>query len=290
MTTPSKKILTFLVLTFALSTPLYYFIATSDSTHSYSTWLMWAPGVAAIITQLLFTRSIAGLGWAPGKTKYLLAGYLIPFIYVSVVYGLVWLSGIGPLDIVGFANTMGTQAPFTLPTPTQQAAGAILYFATYGVLTTSWATLGEEIGWRGVLVPELAKRFSFAQISLISGAIWAVWHFPVLLLADYNNAGAPLWFGLLCFSVLVISISFAFTWLRLKSGSVWVTVLMHASHNIAIQAIFTKLTGATPFTPYVIDEFGAGLALMGLVIAYLFWRRSAWLQYATPAQSDRSRP
>ena len=44
-------------------------------------------------------------------------------------------------------------------------------------------------------------------------------------------------------------------------------MLLHASHNIAIQAIFTPLTGATAFTPYVIDEFGLGLALAGNVFA-----------------------
>jgi hypothetical protein len=67
MATPEKKVLTFLVLTFALSTPLYRLIATAESIQSYSAWLMWTPGIAAILTQLLFTRGIAGLGWRIGK-------------------------------------------------------------------------------------------------------------------------------------------------------------------------------------------------------------------------------
>jgi membrane protease YdiL (CAAX protease family) len=245
MTASSRKLLTFIALTVALSAPLYYFIATAESIERYSAWLMWAPGIAALLTQLLFTGGIAGLGWRPGKPRYLLAGYLLPFAYVSLVYGLIWLCGIGLVDVDGFAGTMGKQAPFTL---------------------------GEELGWRGLLVPELAKRFSFTATSLISGALWALWHFPVMVLGDYHNPGAPLWFGLACFTVLVIGISFAFAWLRLRSGSVWVTVLLHASHNIAIQAIFTPLTGATALTPFVIDEFGIGLALMGVLIGYGFWR------------------
>jgi len=277
MTTPASKILTFLVLTFALSTPLYWLIATAESIQRYSAWLMWAPGIAALLTQVIFTRSIAGLGWRLGKPKYLLAGYLLPFAYVTVVYALVWLAGIGPLDVAGFAMTMGGQLPWTLPSPAQQAMAAVLYFATYGVLTTAWATLGEELGWRGLLVPELAKRFSFTATALISGAVWAAWHVPVMVLADYHNPGAPLGFGLVCFAVLVIGISFVFASLRLKSGSVWVTVLLHSSHNIAIQAIFTPLTGTTALTPYVIDEFGIGLVLAGLLVGWLFWRRRAAL-------------
>jgi uncharacterized protein len=277
----SKKILTFLVLTFAISTPLYYLIATAESIQRYSAWLMWTPGIAAIVTQLVFTRGIGGLGWPLGKPKYLLGGYLLPFVYVPVVYGLVWLTGIGPLDVARFAKTMGGLAPVSLPSPGQQAAVAALYFATYGVLTTSWATLGEELGWRGLLVPELAKRFSFTATALISGVIWAAWHVPVMVLADYHNPGAPLWFGLICFTVLVVGISVAFAWMRLMSGSVWATVLLHASHNIAIQAIFTPLTRETAFTPYVIDEFGIGLALAGLIVGWLFWRRQADLPLAS---------
>ena len=189
MATPTKKTLTFLVLTLALSTPLHWLIATGESSHSYSAWLMWTPGIAALLTQLLFTRGIAGLGWRIGKPKYLLMGYLLPFVYVSLVYPLVWVSGIGPLDVAGFAKTMGTQAPFALPSPAPQAAAA-LYFATWGVLTTAWATLGEELGWRALLVPELARRFSFTATALLSSLAWAAWHVPVL--ADWHNPGAPL--------------------------------------------------------------------------------------------------
>lgn len=183
MATPTKKTLTFLVLTLALSTPLHWLIATGESSHSYSAWLMWTPGIAALLTQLLFTRGIAGLGWRIGKPKYLLMGYLLPFVYVSLVYALVWVSGIGPLDVAGFAKTMGTQAPFALPSPAPQAAAA-LYFATWGVLTTAWATLGEELGWRGLLVPELARRFSLTATALLSSLAWAAWHVPVMVLAD----------------------------------------------------------------------------------------------------------
>jgi membrane protease YdiL (CAAX protease family) len=72
---------------------------------------------------------------------------------------------------------------------------------------------------------------------------------------------------------MVIGISFAFAWLRLKSGSLWTAVLLHASHNLFIQGIFTPLTQDSGPTMYWIDEFGIGLALGAVVVAYLFWRR-----------------
>ncbi|NTU80298.1 MAG: CPBP family intramembrane metalloprotease [Chloroflexales bacterium] len=149
----------------------------------------------------------------------------------------------------------------------------VLISATAGIVSSCVTALGEEIGWRGLLVPELARRFSFTATALISGAVWAIWHSPAILFAHYNNAGAPMGVGLACFTVMVIGTSFAFAWLRLQSGSLWPAVLLHASHNLFIRTIFTPLTGATRFTPYVIGEFGLGLALVALPVGYLFWRK-----------------
>ena len=60
----------------------------------------------------------------------------------------------------------------------------------------------------------------------------------------------------------------------LKLGSLWTAVILHGSLNLFIQGIFTPFTGDTGLTPYVIDEFGVGLALAAIVVAYLFWRKS----------------
>lgn len=139
--------------------------------------------------------------------------------------------------------------------------------------------LGEEIGWRGFLVPHLAP-LGFTRTALISGGVWALWHYPMLLFADYN-AGTPAWYGLSCFTVMTVGISFAYTWLRLRSGSLWTGVLLHTSHNLFIQGVFGPLTADTGPTEYVAGEFGAALAVVGLLVGYLFWRRRG--EVATPA-------
>src|SRR5262249_39163254 len=93
------------------------------------------------------------------------------------------------------------------------------------------------------------------------------------LFGGYTNEGLPAWYALTCFTVLVLGINFAMVWLRLKSGSLWTGVFFHASHNLFVQAVFTPLTAQTKASKYLIDEFGAGLALASLVVAFLFWRR-----------------
>jgi CAAX protease family protein len=76
---------------------------------------------------------------------------------------------------------------------------------------------------------------------------------------------------------MIVGISFALSWIRLKSGSLWTAAVFHGSHNCYIQAVFNPLTVSIGITPYIIGEFGAGLALMGLVVAYVFWRKRGQL-------------
>ena len=125
---------------------------------------------------------------------------------------------------------------------------------TYGLIRSVSSALGEEIGWRGFLVPEPSKTTSFTLTSLISGVVWSLWRYPTLIYGGYN-AGTPTWYGLTYFTVMVVSGSFIFAWMRLKSGSLWTGAILHASHNLYIQAIFTPLTRNTGRTARYIDEF-----------------------------------
>ncbi len=95
---------------------------------------------------------------------------------------------------------------------------------------------------------------------------------PLILFADYN-AGGPGWYSLLSFAVTVIAISFVYAWLRLKSGSVWTAMFLHASHNFWIQGFFDPLMTDKGITKYLTGEFGAGLGIASILLAYLYWRK-----------------
>ena len=71
---------------------------------------------------------------------------------------------------------------------------------------------------------------------------------------------------------MAVAASFVFAWLRLKSGSLWTAVILHASHNLFIQGFFTPLTGARgSLTPYAVDEFGVAVPLIIVLFAIGFW-------------------
>jgi membrane protease YdiL (CAAX protease family) len=79
--------------------------------------------------------------------------------------------------------------------------------------------------------------------------------------------------------------SFAFAWVRLASGSIWPAVLMHAVHNSFIQGFLDKVTVNTGSTEYFTTEFGAALAVMGIIVAVIFWRIGVPAPETAPAQS-----
>jgi len=263
MSSPKRNIVTFLVLTFGLSSIFYTLIiraGTLGAGHGlYVLGLMWCPGTAGMLTSLLYTRSLRGMGWGLGKPKWLVMAYLLPLAYAAVAYGIVWAGGWGAFTTANLPAGTGMG---------KFVAGA----ATLGVLQSLISATGEEIGWRGYLVPQLSKVTGFTGTALISSGIWAFWHTPVLLFADYNS-GTPWWFGLTCFAVMVLGIGTAFAWIRLKSGSLWTGALLHASHNLFIQGVFDRMTANTGHTAWITGEFGIALALAAVVVGVTFWTK-----------------
>jgi len=257
-----RRIYLFLVLTFALSAVFWVLAGRGASVPQelITLGLMWCPGIAALVTMLAFRRNVRGLGWQRGPVRYLLLSYALPAVYAGVVYGLTWLLGWGALTT--------ERVPEGQPWPVSALTNATVLFLAGGLLPA----LGEEIGWRGLLVPQLARLTSFTKTALISGAIWAVWHYPMILFAGYHG-DTPRWYALLCFTVMAVAMSFAFAWLRLRSGSLWTAVILHAAHNVFIQTIFDPLTRDTGFTAYITTEFGIGLAVAAVVVAVLCWSR-----------------
>jgi membrane protease YdiL (CAAX protease family) len=278
MTTTSassrKQVLTYIVLLFLFSSIFYFLILRAGSLRSGMglnvTGLMWCPALAAFATLRLNRRSFSELGWR-WIGKYQWQSWFIPLLYAATAYVIVWAAGFGAFGNPDFVKEMAQAWNLHAPAWLSVTVG-VLWISLFGLIGSLSRALGEEIGWRGFLVPELAKTTGFTSTALISGIVWALWHYPVLIWGDYN-AGTKTWYELTCFTVLVISASFIFAWMRLKSGSLWTGAMLHASHNLFVQAIFTPLTRNTGKTAWYIDEFGAILPAVMLVFAIYFWRR-----------------
>jgi membrane protease YdiL (CAAX protease family) len=274
----------FLVLTLSLSSIFYFLIAKSGQVGggwgAYIGCLMWCPGLAALLTCKYLRRDLSSLGWNWGKSRYQIACYLIPLAYGAAIYGFVWLTGLGGFYDSKFVERFSDAFGLGPIRPWMSIVLYFLFTATITVIRDSATVLGEEIGWRGFLVPELAKRNSFAATAIISGFIWALWHYPIFLLANGYSGGTPVWYYLPLFTVLLPVISFVWTWMRLKSGSLWPGVVLHAAHNTFIQEFFDPLTVDKPKTRYVAGEFGVALLVISILMAIYFWRRRNELMLA----------
>jgi uncharacterized protein len=130
-----------------------------------------------------------------------------------------------------------------------------------GILVSTLAQAGEEIGWRGYALPRLARHLGLGGASALLGAIWALWHLPLFLLPDTGSDGQS--FPLYLLHVTALSV--AMGWLYWRSdGSLLLVMLMHASVNNTTGIVPAATLGATnPFT------FSA--SLVGWVTVGLAW-------------------
>ncbi|MGJ5818606.1 CPBP family intramembrane glutamic endopeptidase [Paludibaculum fermentans] len=267
----------YLLFTWTASCLFYFLIIRSAGTKAaggaYTQALMWCPAVGAFLTCRVLGRPLASLGWQWGETRYQVLSYLIPLAYATVTYATAWWTGIAAVNPQQSADAY--TAFFGLG-PISRGFGITLHFlmvATIGVIENCATTLGEEIGWRGFLVPALAQRYSFTATAVLSGFIWAAWHVPIIVFAGYNAGTGG--YGLAVVFANMIGLCFVLTWLRLKSGSLWTAVILHASSNHFIQHFFDPMTEYTGRAKYILGEFGIGFTLAVALLAVYFWRRRA---------------
>jgi CAAX protease family protein len=166
----------YLLLTAAISSIFWYFIIHTGRLGAgrgiYLTGLMWSPGVAGLITRYRYERSVRNHGWMWGNTKFQLASYLIPLAYAATVYSVVWVTGLGGFYNGPFLSSQSTEFGWSGFPDGFRVALYVALVGTLGMPSSCATALGEELGWRGFLVPELAKVTSFTNVALLSGVVW----------------------------------------------------------------------------------------------------------------------
>jgi membrane protease YdiL (CAAX protease family) len=271
-----KKIITFLSLTFGI-TALFDVTSivlnvTGSASELFNTAAMWSPAIAVFLTKWLYKENIRELNWKWPKTKYILLSFAVPVLYSVITYVTIWTAGWGTFYNEEFVKQTAASYGISSFVPGAIIFIFILMTGIFGVFKSCSNALGEEIGWRGLLTPELYNKYGYIKTSLIVGVIWAVWHYTVLIFGVYNN-GTPFWYGLICFTTFIISITFIFTWFTIKSGSVFPAMILHAVNNLYIQQVFAPLTQNNPSSAWYTDEFGIVLPVVTIMFAIYFISR-----------------
>lgn len=237
------------------------------------TGVMWSPGIAALLVCAILKRPVANLPWRWGPWRWNFFAWLLPVAYGLAIYLPVWLLNLGGSDF-GNSATLSKWSTELLGHDDPSLIASIIFVAmlgTLGVVTSAARALGEEIGWRGFLIWELRKVMPFWAVGLLSGLIWAVWHWPAILFTDYNAGTGSFVLQMFIFTMAILPQGIVYAYLTFKSNSLWPAVILHASHNLFIQRVFTPLTVKGESTHFYIDEFGIVMPILGSILSLGFY-------------------
>lgn len=95
----------------------------------------------------------------------------------------------------------------------------------------------EELGWRGIMQPELTKKISFPLASLACGLTWALWHLPLWFIEGHPNQSMPFWLQ----ATLGIFLCFWLGAIYERSGSIPLCMLFHGLVNVMMSSFVLKL-------------------------------------------------
>lgn len=266
---PKQSILVFFAVVTLLSAAVDFCYCTGGS-DLLMLALMWLPALAAVfacITVMMVNNErfslkslLDRLGFHRCRLRYILLAVLLPLIYLLIPYLIYW--NLHPDDFAYSGVALWRILADCLPVGILGIFGGLL------------SSLGEEIGWRGFLLPALKERLGFNRAVLIVGLFWCLWHFPLLLFGGYMQ-GVPMWYQLPAFVLCIFPVSVIMAVLTEKSGSVWPAAFLHAAHNNFDQSIFQLVTRGEDMLWYV-SETGVFTILCAWVIAavlYISFRR-----------------
>ena len=143
------------------------------------------------------------------------------------------------------------------------------------VFLASIEAIGEELGWRGFLLPRLAD-LGRVRAGLLGGFLWAVWHAPLIYIAGaYRGGAGPLY--MVTFTITIVATGFVANELRMASGSSWPAVVFHGAHNGILFQFGVLTVGSTGLLPGIGEESGVvPMTLYALVAVWIVLRRPAW--------------
>ncbi len=139
--------------------------------------------------------------------------------------------------------------------------------------TTIMATLGEEIGWRGYLQDTLTTKYGFLKGTLLVGLIWAYWHIPANL-GGVNGAENVFLTTFITFPLIIIFMSFALGWFKIKSNSIWVCAVLHGINN-TVSGIYLIRPSNPKTGEYIEMIFSILVGLTFIVITILQNKKSS---------------
>ena len=257
--------------------------------------MMFTPAIATVVALLVERRQrrrgirsvLRELGMWPlrpvGRTVGVTIATIVamPLLVAAglLVAGLLGLAGFDLVGLSGFAEQIEETLPAGSALPPIGVLVVIqLVMIPVGAVVNAPFAFGEEVGWRGWLLPAVRPLGDWPAL-LLSGAFWGFWHAPLILLG--YNYGLTDVTGVLLMVLACTLLGALFGWTRLRTGSVWPAVFGHGAFNASAGLGALLVAAGSPVPP----AWLAGPA--GLITCAVFAAVIAILVAAGQFQRDR---
>ena len=254
--------------------------------------MMFTPAAAALVVVLLIAPGPSPwsrLGIRPLRPVRTTVLWCVLGLVGSILLVAAGVAAAGALGLVrldlqdfsGFAEQLAVvlaQSPgASVPLPIGLLVLLQLLAVPIGGIVNGVFTVGEELGWRGYLLPALRSRIGTWPALIVSGVIWGLWHAPVILLG--YNFGRPDLTGVLLMVVACVLLGVLFGWLRIAGGNLWPAVFAHGGFNAAGGLILLLIAaGERPdlavVGPLGFVAWGVMAVLIAAIVVVPRWRRA----------------
>jgi membrane protease YdiL (CAAX protease family) len=219
-----------------------------------TTALSYSPAFASLIARASLKEGMNDISLRLGghwTVQAMLIGWLWPVVCGFATYGLAWITGLMRFSWTSIGPTYGTWGPENLVGISIAGMPVFAGFALRLIACLLFAfvaclqSFGEELGWRGYLLTRLIDAKVPVPV-FWNGLIWGLWHIPFFLVLTPNrHPSEHRWISLFFFVSGTIASAYLFSYLRLRSGSIWPTVLAHASGNTVFPWAFDGFTAGS---------------------------------------------
>lgn len=270
-----KHILWFIILTFMWTTGWVLF-AEQLGENNLPPIEMFGPMLAAFFVQKVIAKKPIfgkeGLGFIVGKKRYWVIGPALIVILFFVIYALTYL--FDPSLFVATADLPASLAAASIPLGDSVVTVLLLLFGLnvlVGPFLNIPIMLGEEVGWRGFLTPNMLRIFG-KQGLIWANVVWALWHIPMIFFKGLNYAANP-WLGILFMIGFCVPMGIIYQTVYQRSGgSIWIMGLMHGVTNqFAMTVMNFFVREDVSFDTFLYGPTGIiGIVVIGLAGVYFY--------------------
>jgi uncharacterized protein len=137
---------------------------------------------------------------------------------------------------------------------------ALLSLTTPGMLLPFlFGPFGEELGWRGFLLPRFARRFSVLPACLIVGVISAGWHWPLEFVHASGREIVSIVWAITCMGLMIGAV-------YLRTKSLLLAMIMHWNFDSMFQLSPKLFPGVPAGASSTLVQWG-GLGVVALFAA-----------------------